>query len=207
MLHEIILENREKYCLKLLTCPSIRMKLLKPCFLSLLIPESGVSKHAGVTYVTTTQRYILPLLYITEFCHVAMLSPSNKQYSLPLPKSPDALASGVQIKFLHLPFSNVNAMFPLWCFMAGQGKHVPMALFVLIMLEKCVNFPTHGCDVSQLSLLSIYAIFKEAIDLKWQFLKIIVMYNAMRVPSPQEVGAGFGTDLSKVRTVFNFSVS
>lgn len=27
------------------------------------------------------------------------------------------------------------------------------------------------------------------------------------VPSPQEVGADFGMDLNKVRTVFNFSVS
>lgn len=57
------------------------------------------------TYVTTSQRYILHLLYITEFCHVATLSPSNKQYSLPPPKSPDALACGDQIKFLHLPLS------------------------------------------------------------------------------------------------------
>lgn len=30
----------------------------------------------------------------------------------------------------------------------------------------CINFSTHGCDVFQLSLLSIYAIFKGVIDLK-----------------------------------------
>lgn len=150
MLHELILENREKYFLKFLRYSSINMKLLKLCFLVLLMPESGVSEYAGVQnyHISCASQWcILPLPYITEFCHVARLPPTNKQHFLATSRKSRRSCLWWSSWSSCTYHSNMKAMFPLWCSMSGQGKLKPVALFGLIILEKCVNFSAQGCNV------------------------------------------------------------